>query len=73
MEMQTKKPEPIGKVMAMMALFVVLGTPMVGYLWEVLNEVLALEASQTQILVAIPVLAVFLVLLGFMARALRGV
>lgn len=60
-----------GKLIGMMALFVLLGFPMVWYLWETLNEVLAGEIHGTRLLVAVPVFLVFLGLLTLVARSVQ--
>lgn len=60
-----------GKVLALMALCVLLGIPLVAYLWETLNEVLALEVDPSRLLIAVPVLLIFLGLLILMTRLVR--
>ncbi len=59
------------RLIVTIAVFVVIGLPMVGYLWETLNGVLALRSSWQQVGIAIPVLAVFLVLLFLLARTIE--
>lgn len=53
-------------------LFVLLGTPLVAYLWETLNRLFAGIIEPVRLLIAIPALAVFYVLLRFMARTVRA-
>jgi hypothetical protein len=55
------------KLLAQMALFVLIGIPLVGYLWNLLNDLLALQFDLLQIVIAIPVLLVFAGLLKLMA------
>lgn len=54
-----------------MAVFVLLGFPLVGYLWETLSELLALEVNGTRLLIAIPVAAAFVALLVWLSRSVR--
>jgi hypothetical protein len=51
-----------------MAVFVIVGIPLIGYLWNLLNNLLALQFNLLQIIIAIPVLLVFGGLLMLMAR-----
>ncbi len=60
-----------GKLLALMAVFVLAGIPLVAYLWETLNGVLALEVEATRLLIAAPVLLLLIGLLWLMARRLR--
>ncbi|MFW5955119.1 MAG: hypothetical protein ACOCSK_00075 [Rhodothermales bacterium] len=53
------------------ALFVLLGFPLAGYLWHTLNLMLSLEASTRQVLTAVPVLLLFVAILYALARAIR--
>lgn len=69
--MATKTPHAIGRLMAMMALYVIIGTPMVGYLWETLNQILALQVDLLRLAVSVPVLLAWLGLLYLMARSIR--
>ena len=69
--METQPVPSVGKIIAMMALFVLAGVPLVAYLWETLNHLLALEADPVRLLIAVPVLLVLLGLLALMARLLR--
>ena len=60
---QNKQPSFV-MIVAQMVLFVVIGIPMVAYLWEIINKALALSATPTQLLLGIPVLILFV---GFVA------
>lgn len=57
------------KLIGAMAVFVLLGLPLVGYLWETLNELLALEADATRLLISVPVLALLGGLLWMLSKA----
>jgi hypothetical protein len=59
----------LARIFGLIAGFFILGMPMVAYLWETINQLLELRASGIQLLVAVPVLIVFLILLRFLARA----
>ena len=54
-----------------MAVFVLLGFPLVGYLWETISELLALEVNGTRLLISIPVAALLAGLLFWMSRSVR--
>ena len=58
----------MGRLIAGMALFVVLGIPLVGYLWETLNELLAGHVDGTRLLISLPVLALLGALLAWLGR-----
>lgn len=51
-----------------MALHVILGIPLVAYLWETLNDLLALHPDPAGLLIAVPVLLAFAGLLWVLAR-----
>lgn len=51
-----------------MALFVVVGAPLVWYLWQVLNDLLQGIVNPLHLLVAVPVLLLFLGLLALVSR-----
>lgn len=57
----------------MIALFTLLGIPLVAYLWETLNRVMAGYFDPVRIGISIPVLLLFFVLLRFMARVARRI
>lgn len=58
------------RIFWMMALFVVVGAPLVAVLWETLNELLALQAS-TAMLFAIPAALLLAGLLLLLKRTLE--
>lgn len=53
------------------ALFVVLGTPLVAYLWETLNQLLAGIVDPMRLLITVPAALIFYFLLRFMARSVE--
>ncbi|HEX6308046.1 MAG TPA: hypothetical protein VFZ69_07655 [Longimicrobiales bacterium] len=53
-------------------LFVLLGTPLVAYIWETLNRLFAGILEPVRLLIAIPALALFYLLLRFMARTVHA-
>jgi hypothetical protein len=64
------KEEPrMGRLVGMIALYTVLGIPLVAFLWETLNRVMAGYFDPVRIGLSIPVLILFMVLLRFTARA----
>ncbi len=50
-------------------LFVLVGFPLVAYLWEAMNELFAGRVRPTQLLIAVPVAVLLYLLLRFMARS----
>jgi len=58
-------------ILAMLGLALV-GGALVAYLWETLNQLLAGHVDGVRVLVSLPVLAVFLLLLRFLARRVEG-
>lgn len=60
-----------GKTLLLMAIFVVVGLPMVAYLWDLLNDLLAFKADPVRLLIGVPVLLVFAGFLKLLARRLR--
>lgn len=61
------------KAIGLIAVFTIIGFPLAGYLWDFLNDALALEASGRQTLAALPVLAAFVAVLYVLSRAIRRV
>ena len=64
-----KTPTP-ARHLGSLALFLVLGVPMVAYLWETVHQVLALHVDTTRLLISVPVLAAFVLLWRFISRRL---
>lgn len=69
--MRTDPHRPVGKLIGLMAIFVLIGVPMVAFLWELLNDLLALEVRPLQLAIAVPVLLLFAGLLVVLARRVR--
>jgi hypothetical protein len=60
-----------GALIGAMLLFVVVGAPMVYYLWSTLNEVLAGHFQAGRIAISVVVLLIFLGLLNILTRSIR--
>lgn len=60
----------LGTLIASIAAFVVVGMPLVYYLWSVLNELLSGHVEWARLGLAVPVAAVFAVLLVLVVRAI---
>ena len=66
------EPGPsMAKLVIGMAVFVLLGFPLVGYLWDTLNELLALEVNTTRLLLTVPVIALLGALLWMLSKAVN--
>ena len=61
----------MGGLMALMAGFVVVGAPMVYYLWTTINELLAGHVDGSRVLLSIVILLIFLGLLTILSRSVR--
>jgi hypothetical protein len=57
--------------MLFMAIFVVVGTPLVYLLWTVVNDLLTGNIVTSRLLLAVPVLIVFIIVLTVLARTVR--
>ena len=64
-------PVSILKVLLTLGLFVIVGIPMVAYLWETLNQVLSGQIEARRMLLSLPMLLAFGVLLFLLARNLN--
>ena len=60
-----------GAIIGMMAIFVVVGGPMVFYLWSTVNDVLAGQVDPMRVLISLPVLLIFLGVLAILSRSVR--
>ncbi|NIP83181.1 MAG: hypothetical protein GWM90_29690 [Gemmatimonadetes bacterium] len=60
-----------GKLIAVMLLFVVVGAPLVYYLWTTINELLAGHFDGPRLGVSAVVLLIFLGLLSILTRSIR--
>ena len=58
----------LGGPIALVAVFVVAGVPLVAYLWETANRLLAGRVEPVRLLVSAVVTALFVVLLRLLAR-----
>ena len=63
---------PTPRLVTGIGIFVVLGTPLVGYLWHTLNDVLAGVFHPIRVLIAIPVAILFYLLLRSMGRRVNA-
>jgi nitrogen fixation/metabolism regulation signal transduction histidine kinase len=59
------------KLIGGMFALVLVGAPLVWYLWEVLTQLLSGVINTTSLLIALPVLIVFLVFLRFVSRTVQ--
>jgi hypothetical protein len=59
-----------GKLVGIIAVFTLLGIPVLAYLWETLNKLIAGVFEPWRLLVSVPVLLAFVVLLWFLAPSL---
>lgn len=64
-------PAP-GQIFPWLALFILLGMPLVAYLWETLHQILAWHFEPTRLLLSVPVLALFVGLLFVLSRKLAS-
>lgn len=65
-----ERDEPgVGKLLALLAVFLVVGAPMVGFLWDALNEIIAGEYGR--LIVFLPVLVVFVAFLLLFGRQVQ--
>ena len=70
----SKSHDPgFSRSMAMMAAFVIVGVPLVAYLWETLNQFLALNVDTIRLLVAIPVALLIGVVFKILIRTIQKV
>jgi hypothetical protein len=65
-----ERDEPgLGKLLGFLAVFLVVGAPMVGFLWHTLNEILA--GDDGRLVVFVPVLLVFVAFLVLFGRQVQ--
>lgn len=60
------------RLVAGIGLFVLLGSPLVAYLWDTLNRFFAGIVEPVRLLIAIPAAILFYLLLRAMARAVQA-
>lgn len=70
-EFRTREDPPAWRIVATLLGTLVLGVPLVAYLWETINEALSLHVEARRLLISIPVLALLLALLWAAARVFR--
>lgn len=58
----------VGKFFANFLLCLVVAIPLVGYLWETLNQLLSLKFDGQRLLISLPVLAALLLVLFLFSR-----
>jgi len=61
----------MARVVILLSVFVALGIPLVAYLWETLNQLLAGHLDPRRVLVSVPLLVAFVALLWAGARGLE--
>jgi hypothetical protein len=59
----------IGRLFVFLAIALVIGAPLVAYIWDSVNRIVAGEYRR--LVVAVPLMVVFLVFLGLFARQLQ--
>ena len=57
-----------GKILIFMAIFVLVGMPLVAFLWETLNDLLALQPVASRMINSIPALLIFVGLLALLSN-----
>lgn len=60
-----------GRLVGAILLLVVLGVPLVAYLWETLNRLFSGVVDPVRLLVSLPVALVFVLLLRYIARSIE--
>jgi hypothetical protein len=65
----TERRPSLGAFVLRIGLYVVLGAPLVGFLWQTVNEVLALHFDPIQLLLSVPAAALLGVLLVLLNRS----
>lgn len=67
------KPNPTSepRIFGLLLLFMLIGFPMVAYLWDTLNALLAGEVHRQRVLISLPLLVVFALYLRLVARLLQ--
>lgn len=73
MEGEGERPPRIGRLIALVAVFVVIGTPLVAYLWEATNVLLAGHFRPVQLGIAVVALPIFIVVLRALANRIHSV
>jgi ABC-type proline/glycine betaine transport system permease subunit len=71
--MKDESQPHMGRLFGLIALYTLLGAPLVAFLWETLNRLMAGHFDMVRIGISVPILALFLLLLRFMARATQRI
>ncbi len=69
--MSTAKNPSRVEVVVVMLIFVILGFPLVGYLWETLNQLMSAEVHGDRLLLSAPVLLILLGLWRVLGKRVR--
>lgn len=62
----------LGKLILGIAVFTAAGIPLVGYLWETLNQLLAGQVNPHRLLISLPLLLLLAGLLVLVSRTVRS-
>lgn len=71
MPMSESHSLPLGRVVGTLALFALLGIPLVAYIWETLNRLMGGYFDATRVLLTIPAIAALLGVLMWLAHTLQ--
>jgi hypothetical protein len=66
-----RKENAVGRILLMLVALLLAGIPLVGYLWETLNAVLALHFEPRRLLISVPVLLALMMILLLVARTVQ--
>jgi hypothetical protein len=71
--MPTEHSPRLGRLITLVSVFALLGTPLVAYLWETTNVLLSGQVRPLQLGIGVVLLAVFTVLLRLLAKRIHAV
>jgi hypothetical protein len=71
--MSTERSSHLGRLVLLIAVFAILGTPLVAYLWETTNVLLSGVVRPLQLGVAVVLIPLFIVLLRLLAKRIQVV
>jgi hypothetical protein len=63
----------MGRLIGLIAVFALLGTPLVAFLWETLNRLMTGWFEPVRVGISIPVLVILYLLLRYLARLTRRI
>lgn len=69
--MGSSKNKRLGHLWMQMALGVLIGIPIVAYLWETLNQLLSLRVQPVRLLISLPLLGVLMVWLRWLSQRVQ--